>query len=122
MMRTRERMMRLLGLDELAYGEAVMRMGEAYLEYYCMGVSWARRYLAGKRAYWRWWMDQMDVRDEAFLARWEGRGAEREMLRQRWEAAHRPEAVEGRVPDALWRVMLKEVREEEREKEKEVEL
>jgi hypothetical protein len=115
-MKTKQQIMTLLGIDELAYGRAVESYGYSFVRHYCSNSTGAEEYLTRTSAFWKWWMRHFDTRDEQFIADY-GSYCEPRMrvnLRSLWNDSHQPDVIEGRIPDAAWMQMLDAIDEEDK--------
>lgn len=63
---TREKVMKLLGWDELQYGKFQMQQAEAYLDYHIGADVWGVQQIKETPGFWAWWRNHWHKRDMQF--------------------------------------------------------
>lgn len=87
----KERVQRVLGWDDLRFGEFQYSMGYRYLVAEFGTDCPMIEVLVKQRIFWSWWINHWVRRDEAFLHQFEGTG--RNDLDLAYKLRHNPEAV-----------------------------
>jgi hypothetical protein len=89
---TRQKVMQLLGWNDLQYGEFQMKQAEAYLDYHIGADGWGIQQIRETPGFWAWWRNHWYKRDVSFVDEAKGLSLSERVLF--YEISHDAEGIE----------------------------